>query len=296
VAWFKKSERGLKTPAKRAVPDGLWMRCEFCQEILYRKELERDFWICDRCGFHFRISSAEYVRILLDEGSFSEIDQDLEPLDPLRFKDSKKYPDRLKKYQEQTGLKEAIRTGTGTVERIPIVFAVLEFSFGGGSLGSVMGEKIVRAADLSLATRRPLIILSCSGGARMQEGILSLMQLAKTSVAIGKLAEQAIPFISIVTHPTTGGVSASFAMQGDLILAEPRALIGFAGPRVIQQTIGQDLPEGFQRSEFLLDHGMVDLVVSRRDLKSLLARVLRYFPYPESPRPEGSAAGETERR
>ncbi|MFH1679733.1 MAG: acetyl-CoA carboxylase, carboxyltransferase subunit beta [Candidatus Eisenbacteria bacterium] len=296
MAWFKKSERGLKVPAKRAAPDGLWVRCEYCQEILYRKELERNFWICDGCGFHFRIRSSDYVRILLDEGSFSEIDTDLEPLDPLRFKDSKKYPDRLKKYQEQTGLKEAIRTGTGTIEGIPVVFAVLEFAFGGGSLGSVMGEKIVRAADLSLRTGRPLLIVSCSGGARMQEGILSLMQLAKTSVAIGRLAERSIPFLSIVTHPTTGGVSASFAMQGDVIIAEPRALIGFAGPRVIQQTIGQDLPEGFQRSEFLLDHGMVDLIVSRKDLKDVLARVLRYFPRPESSRPPEPNPGEPERR
>jgi acetyl-CoA carboxylase carboxyl transferase subunit beta len=175
------------------------------------------------------------------------------------------------------------------------VFAVLEFAFGGGSLGSVMGEKIVRAADLSLATRRPLIILSSSGGARMQEGILSLMQMAKTSVALGKLAEEAIPFVSVVTHPTTGGVSASFAMQGDVIIAEPRALIGFAGPRVIQQTIGQDLPEGFQRSEFLLEHGMVDMVVSRKDLKEVLARVLRYFPYPKPSPAGGGEAGRPEK-
>jgi acetyl-CoA carboxylase carboxyl transferase subunit beta len=284
VAWFKKSERGLKAPAKKTVPDGLWVRCEFCQQILYRKELERNFWICDSCGFHFRISSGDYVRILLDEGSFHEIDADLEPLDPLGFNDSKPYPERLKKYQQLTGLREAIRCGSASIDGIPVVFSVLEFAFGGGSLGSVMGEKIVRAADLSLETGRPLIILSCSGGARMQEGILSLMQLAKTSVAIGKLADRGIPFLSVVTHPTTGGVSASFAMQGDVIIAEPRALIGFAGPRVIQQTIGQDLPEGFQRSEFLLQHGMVDMVVPRKDLKDMIARVLRYFPHPEPER------------
>lgn len=284
MAWFKKTDRGLKAPTKKTVPDGLWIRCEYCQQILYRKELERNFWICDGCGFHFRIGSGDYVRILIDEGSFQEVDVDLEPLDPLEFKDSKPYPDRLRKYQDSTGLREAIRCGTGSVEGIPIVFSVLEFAFGGGSLGSVMGEKIVRAADVSLETKRPLVILSCSGGARMQEGILSLMQLAKTSVAIGKLAAASIPFLSIVTHPTTGGVSASFAMQGDVIIAEPKALIGFAGPRVIQQTIGQDLPEGFQRSEFLLDHGMVDMVVTRRDLKAVLARVLRYFPHPEPER------------
>jgi len=220
------------------------------------------------------------VRILIDEGTFTEFNVDLEPRDPPHFKDSKKYVDRLKAYQEKTGLKEAIRTGVGEIEGLSVIFSVLEFAFGGGSLGSVMGEKIVRAADIARKTKRPLIILSCSGGARMQEGILSLMQLAKTSVAIARLGEDSIPFISIVTHPTTGGVSASFAMQGDVILAEPKALIGFAGPRVIQQTIGQDLPEGFQRSEFLLDHGMVDAVVPRKELKETLARVLRYFPAP----------------
>jgi len=289
VAWFRKSDRGIKGGSKKNVPDGLWVRCDFCGEILYRRELERNLWTCGSCGFHFRIRSADYVRILIDEGTYREMDEDLEPTDPLKFKDSKKYPDRLKAYQAKTGLREAIRTGIGEIGGRKVVFSVLEFAFGGGSLGSVMGEKIVRAAELSLRTRHPLLILSCSGGARMQEGILSLMQLAKTSVAIAKLGEASIPFISIVTHPTTGGVSASFATQGDVIIAEPKALIGFAGPRVIQQTIGQDLPEGFQRSEFLLDHGMVDLVVPRKSLKDTLSRVLTYFPTPDR-----SSAPETE--
>ncbi len=283
MAWFSKSKRGLKGGAKKNVPDGLWVRCEFCSEILYRKELERNLWTCNACGFHFRIRSADYVRILMDEGTFHEFNEAIEPRDPLHFRDSKKYVDRLKAYQKKTGLKEAVRTGVGEIEGQSVIFTVLEFAFGGGSLGSVMGEKIVRAADMARKTKRPLIILSCSGGARMQEGILSLMQLAKTSVAIARLGEEAVPFISIVTHPTTGGVSASFAMQGDVILAEPKALVGFAGPRVIQQTIGQDLPEGFQRSEFLLDHGMVDAVVPRKELKETLAKVLRYFPAPEAP-------------
>jgi acetyl-CoA carboxylase carboxyl transferase subunit beta len=291
VAWFRKAERGVKPGKKKSMPDGLWVRCDYCEEILYRKELERNLWTCSSCGFHFRIRSEDYVRILLDEGSFQEFDPQIEPLDPLRFRDSKKYIDRVKKYQEKTGLKEAIRTGTGTIEGEKVVFAALEFAFGGGSLGSVMGEKIVRAAKLSLKTGYPLIILSSSGGARMQEGILSLMQLAKTSVAVAQLAEARIPFLSILTHPTTGGVSASFAFQGDVIIAEPKALIGFAGPRVIQQTIGQELPEGFQRSEFLLDHGMIDMVVPRKELRGTLARILRYFPTPR-PSLTGKGTGE----
>ncbi|MFH1279377.1 MAG: acetyl-CoA carboxylase, carboxyltransferase subunit beta [Candidatus Eisenbacteria bacterium] len=296
MAWFRKSDRGLKGGEKKNVPDGLWVRCEYCEDILYRKELERNLWTCHGCGFHFRIRSADYIRILIDEGTWREMDMDLEPTDPLHFRDSKKYPDRLKAYQAKTGMKEAIRTGTGAVEGIRSVFGVLEFAFGGGSLGSVMGEKIVRAADLSYKTGHPLVILSSSGGARMQEGILSLMQLAKTSVAIARLAENSIPFISIVTHPTTGGVSASFAMQGDVIIAEPKALVGFAGPRVIQQTIGQDLPEGFQRSEFLLEHGMVDMVVPRKELKSTLAKVLRYFPTPAPPSAAPGSGEDPERR
>ncbi|MBN1825584.1 MAG: acetyl-CoA carboxylase carboxyltransferase subunit beta [Candidatus Eisenbacteria bacterium] len=276
--WFRKKKRGLKEPKKKNLPDGLWVRCEFCEEILYRKELERNLWTCGSCGFHFRIRSSDYIRILIDEGTWKETDKDLSPMDPLKFRDQKKYPDRIKQYQEKTGMKEAIRIGVGDVEGQGISLGVLEFAFAGGSLGAVMGEKIVRAAGVSLRTGRPLVLLSCSGGARMQEGIISLMQLAKTSVAIAKLGEARIPYISLVTHPTTGGASASFSMQGDVIIAEPKALIGFAGPRVIQQTIGQELPEGFQRSEFLLEHGQLDIVVPRKELKSTLARVLRHFP------------------
>ena len=259
------------------MPDGLWVRCEFCEEILYRKELEKNFWTCGNCGFHFRIRSSDYVRILIDEGTWKETDRDIEPCDPLEFKDSKKYSIRVKQYQEKTGMREAIRIGTGRIEGEGVSLAALEFAFAGGSLGSVMGEKIVRAADAARETGYPLIIISCSGGARMQEGIISLMQLAKTSVAIARLGEMKIPFISLITHPTTGGASASFAMQADIIIAEPKALIVFAGPRVIEQTIGQALPEGFQRSEFLLEHGQIDMVAPRKELKGLLARVLRHF-------------------
>jgi len=296
VAWFSKKDRGVKANKKKNLPDGLWVRCEFCEEILYRKELERNLWTCSACGFHFRIRSEDYKRILIDEGTFVEIDPDIEPRDPLKFRDSKKYSDRLKTYQGKTGMKEAILCGTGDINGRKVCLAALEFSFGGGSLGSVMGEKIVRALRRSLDTGYPFLIVCSSGGARMQEGILSLMQMAKTSVMFAQLAEARIPFISILTHPTTGGVSASFAFQGDVILAEPKALIGFAGPRVIQQTIGQELPPGFQRSEFLLDHGMVDRIVSRRDLKATVSSILSYFPTPHPTLADDEARGAAEKR
>lgn len=297
MAWFRKKERGVKANGKKkTLPDGLWVRCEFCEEILYRKELERNLWTCNACGFHFRIRSKDYMGILIDEGTFAEIDADVEPEDPLRFRDSKKYTDRLKGYQSKTGMREAILCGTGELDSRKVVLAALEFSFGGGSLGSVMGEKIARSIRLSLDTGAPLLIVCSSGGARMQEGILSLMQMAKTSVMLARLSEAHIPFLSILTHPTTGGVSASFAFQGDVILAEPKALIGFAGPRVIQQTIGQELPPGFQRSEFLLEHGMVDMIVSRKDLKATISSILSYFPAPYPTLADGEARGAAEER
>ncbi len=296
MAWFNKKDRGVKAEKRKNLPDGLWMRCDYCGEILYRKELERNLWTCNMCGFHFRIRSHDYVRILLDEGTFDEMDRDIQPVDMLKFKDSKKYTDRIKAYQAKTGMKEAILTGSGEIEGRKVTLAALEFSFGGGSLGSVMGEKIVRAVKYSLSTGNPFLIVCSSGGARMQEGILSLMQLAKTSVVLAQLREARIPFFSILTHPTTGGVSASFAFQGDLVIAEPKALIGFAGPRVIQQTIGQELPEGFQRSEFLLDHGMVDKIVSRKDLKSTVASLLSYFPTPHPTLSSGETRGASEKR
>ncbi len=296
MAWFSKKNRGVRAEKKKNLTDGLWVRCEFCEEILYRKELERSLWTCGACGFHFRIRSGDYVKILIDEGTFEEIDAALEPEDPLRFRDSKKYVDRLKAYQKKTGMKEAILCGTGDIDGRRVTLAALEFSFGGGSLGSVMGEKIVRAIRRSLGTGAPFLIVCSSGGARMQEGILSLMQMAKTSVMIARLHEAKIPFLSILTHPTTGGVSASFAFQGDVILAEPKALIGFAGPRVIQQTIGQELPEGFQRSEFLLDHGMVDKIVSRRDLKATVSSILSFFPGPHPTLSGDDAPGDARER
>lgn len=297
MAWFSKKERGVKANSKKkSLPDGLWVRCEFCEEILYRKELERNLWTCSACGFHFRIRSDNYREILIDEGTFVEIDADLEPEDPLKFRDTKKYTDRLKAYQAKTGMKEAILCGSGKMDGRKVVLAALEFSFGGGSLGSVMGEKIVRAIRLSLDSGAPLLIVCSSGGARMQEGILSLMQMAKVSVMLARLSEARIPFISILTHPTTGGVSASFAFQGDVILAEPKALIGFAGPRVIQQTIGQELPPGFQRSEFLLAHGMVDKIVSRKDLKMTISSILSYFPTPHPTLADEGTRGVLEER
>ncbi len=280
MAWFKKRDRGVKAERKRNLPDGLWLRCEYCGAILYKKELERNLWTCDSCGFHFRIRARNYIDILLDQGSFREMDAGIKPLDPLKFKDTKKYADRIKTYQAKTGMNEAILSGSGEIDGRQVSIAVLEFAFGGGSLGSVMGEKIVRAIRRAIKTNSPFLIVNSSGGARMQEGILSLMQMAKVSVMLARLHEAHLPFISILTHPTTGGVSASFAFQGDLILAEPKALIGFAGPRVIQQTIGQELPEGFQRSEFLMDHGQIDRIVNRKELKETVSSLLSYLPSP----------------
>jgi acetyl-CoA carboxylase carboxyl transferase subunit beta len=275
MEWFRKVKRGLKSQKKKEIPDGLWLKCERCGEIIYRKELQRAFWVCSKCGYHFRISSAQYISILIDGGDYSEIDTQLTSGDQLGFRDSKKYSDRIKKAIEETEIKTAVRVGTGRLGGIPLVATFLDFSFLGGSMGSAVGEKIARGIRLAIEKRWPLVIVSSSGGARMQEGILSLMQMAKTSGYLGRLAEAKLPYLSVLTHPTTGGVSASFAMLGDVNLAEPGALIGFAGPRVIEQTIGQELPEGFQRSEFLLEHGFIDLIVSRKELKSRIHTLLK---------------------
>jgi acetyl-CoA carboxylase carboxyl transferase subunit beta len=275
MEWFRKVKRGLKIQKKKQIPDGLWLKCDRCGEIIYRKELERSSWVCSKCTHHFRISSAQYISILMDDGRLDEIEDQLTSGDPLEFRDSKKYPDRIKKAVQQTGMKSAVRVGTGRLEGIPLVAAFLDFSFLGGSMGSAVGEKIARGIRLAIEKKCPLVIVSSSGGARMQEGILSLMQMAKTSAYLGRLAEAGLPYLSVLTHPTTGGVSASFAMLGDVNLAEPGALIGFAGPRVIEQTIGQELPEGFQRSEFLLEHGFVDCIVPRKELKSRIHTLLR---------------------
>jgi len=273
--WFKKDRTPKEPREKRSkVPEGLWVKCESCREILYNKELARNFKICTKCGYHFRLSAPERLAMLFDDARYVEQDGDLRSVDPLKFRDSKRYRDRLKTAEENVGSSEAIVVGSGTVGGIPVIIAAMEFFFMGGSMGSVVGEKVTRAAERAVAERKPLVIVSTSGGARMQEGILSLMQMAKISASLARLAESRIPFVSVMADPTTGGVPASHAMLGDLNVAEPNALIGFAGPRVIEQTIRQTLPEGFQRSEFLLEHGMLDFIVDRSEMKETLVRCL----------------------
>jgi len=275
--WFKRKKETLQAVDRKEMPDGLWVKCDECGEIIYKKELEKKLFVCPKCDYHFRIGYHNYIQILVDTGTFKEFNKSLSSTDPLKFKDSKRYSDRYKAAVEKTGIKEAVITGTGEIEGIPAVLAIMDFSFLGGSMGSVVGEKISRAIDIALKEKHPLIIISASGGARMHEGVLSLMQMAKTSAKLALLSEAHIPYISILTHPTTGGTTASYAMLGDVHIAEPGALIGFAGPRVIKQTIGQDLPPGFQKSEFLLDHGFVDTIVHRHELKTKLAGILRFF-------------------
>ena len=279
MAWFwKKKEEGEDAPRKKVqIAEGLWVKCDSCKEIVYRAEVDRAGRVCPRCKYPFRISARERIASILDADSFEERDAGLTSRDPLEFKDTKRYTDRIKSARKATGLEEAVITGMGRVGGLPVVLAVFEFGFLGGSMGSVVGEKLTRAIELAIAKRVPLLIVSASGGARMQEGILSLMQMAKTSAALQRLAQERLPYVSLLTDPTTGGVTASFAMLGDVIVAEPRALIGFAGPRVIAETIRQALPEGFQRSEFLLEHGQVDLVVERRELRETLRRLLTFF-------------------
>ena len=277
--WFKRKKETLQAVDRKEMPDGLWVKCDDCGEIIYKKELEKKLYVCPKCDYHFRIGSRTYIEILLDKQTFKEFNANISSTDPLKFKDNKKYSERYDSAVEKTGMKEAIITCQGKIEGIAVVLAVMDFSFLGGSMGSVVGEKVSRAVDVSLKEKRPLIIISASGGARMHEGVLSLMQMAKTSAKLALLSEAKIPYISILTHPTTGGTTASYAMLGDVQIAEPRALIGFAGPRVIKQTIGQDLPDGFQRSEFLLEHGFVDIIVHRHELKNRLANILRFFQH-----------------
>jgi len=266
-----------KTRKKKRVSDGLWTKCEDCGEIIYKKRLAENQMVCPKCGYHFKLSATKRLALILDAGSFEEFDSDLRPADPLRFKDSRKYTERIAAAQRQTGLTEAVITGQGKIKDIPVVITVLDFDFMGGSMASVVGERVARAIDRAIERRLPLITLASSGGARMQEGMLSLMQMAKTSAALAKLSDAGLLHISIVTNPTTGGVSASFASLGDIIIAEPKALVGFAGPRVIEQTIGQKLPPGFQSAEFLLEHGLIDLIVKRKDLRERLSQLLRYL-------------------
>jgi acetyl-CoA carboxylase carboxyl transferase subunit beta len=278
MAWFRKDKRPKSVRDQRArsvVPEGLWTRCDGCREIIYTKELDKNLRICPKCGHHFRIDAPTRIRLLLDEPEPAELFVEVRPADPLGFADSKRYVDRLRAYQQALDVSDALMVVEGAIEGIPVVLAVMDYRFMGGSMGSVVGEKITRAAERAVDKRRPLLIVSASGGARMQEGVLSLMQMAKISAALGRLREAGLPYLSLLTDPTTGGVTASFAMLGDLNIAEPGALIGFAGPRVIEQTIRQSLPEGFQRSEFLLEHGFLDLVVPSTELKSTLARCLR---------------------
>jgi acetyl-CoA carboxylase carboxyl transferase subunit beta len=279
MAWFKKTKAPLAPVETKKVqmPEGIWTKCKNCNEIIYTKEIERNLNVCPKCDYHFRISARERIALILDEGSFVEHDAGMESVDFLDFKDSKKYKDRIKAAVKKAGGGDAVICGDGAIDGLPVSMAVFDFGFMGGSMGSVVGEKITRAIERGLEKRAPVLIFSSSGGARMQESILSLMQMAKTSAALAKLKKAGIPFISVLTDPTTGGVTASFAMLGDINMAEPRALIGFAGPRVIEQTIRQKLPEGFQRSEYLLEHGMVDMIVRRQEMKERLSRILRIF-------------------
>lgn len=270
--WFRKKDR------KVVIKEGLWVRCDACREIVYRADVEKNGKTCPRCGTPFRLSARERLALLLDPDSFEERDAGLRSQDPLGFKDHRgRYRDRLRAAREKVGSEEAVISGLGRIAGFPVGVCVFEFAFMGGSMASVVGEKITRAIELAARKRTPLLIVTCSGGARMQEGVLSLMQMAKTAAALRRLADERVPYVVLLSDPTTGGVTASFAMLGDVILAEPRALIGFAGPRVIQETIRQPLPEGFQRAEFLLEHGMVDLVVERKELRETLRRLLAFF-------------------
>jgi acetyl-CoA carboxylase carboxyl transferase subunit beta len=273
MAWFKKT-KDLRTDKKGKSPEGLWVKCEGCKEIIYKKEIEKNLKVCPKCNYHFRISARERLKLLVDDGSFIETDENLVSIDPLHFKDSLTYKDRIKENRKKSGLKEAIISGDASIKGHPVCLIIMDFSFMGGSMGSVVGEKVSRAIERAIDKEQPLIAICSSGGARMQEGIFSLMQMAKVSAAIGKLKETRIPYISVLSDPTFGGVTASFATLGDIIIAEPKSLIGFAGPRVIEQTIKQPLPDEFQRADFLLEHGLIDMVVERKGLKETLARIL----------------------
>jgi len=278
VVWFRRKDEAAEAKGKKVViAEGLWIKCDSCKEIVYRAEVERAGRVCPKCRYAFRITAHERIAHLIDHGTFEERDTAVVPGDPLGFKDTKRYRDRVRAARDKTGTTEAVVTGVGRLAGFPVVLAAFEFAYLGGSMGSAVGEKLTRMIELAIAKHLPVIIVSASGGARMQEGILSLMQMAKTSAALQRLGEQGLPFISLLTDPTTGGVTASFAMLGDVILAEPRALIGFAGPRVIAETIRQPLPEGFQRSEFLLEHGQLDLIVERGQLRDTLRRLLAFF-------------------
>lgn len=279
MAWFKRQSGELDPTSgeKKIRTEGLWVKCESCRQIIWKKDLEENLNVCPKCGKHFRIDARTRLAQLFDDGQYETFSDNLSSTDPLKFVDLKPYSERLKRAQQETGLTDAVINGRGKLNGRPAVISAMEYSFIGGSMGSVVGEVITRAIEDALASKHPLIIISASGGARMMEGVLSLMQLAKISAALARLDEARVPYISVLTDPTTGGVTASFAMLGDLNIAEPGALIGFAGPRVIEQTIRQKLPPGFQRSEFLLEHGMLDAVVHRKELKSYISRALDFM-------------------
>jgi acetyl-CoA carboxylase carboxyl transferase subunit beta len=272
MVWFKKTKDIAEKKVK--IPEGLWIKCDSCKEIVYRKEINKNLKVCPKCNYHFRIGARERLKLLVDEGSFTELDEGLSSGDPLDFKDTVSYRDRIEESRKRSGLKEAVISGNALIKGYPVCLVIMDFSFMGGSMGSVVGEKILRAAERSLEEKQPFITVSSSGGARMQEGIFSLMQMAKVSAAIARLKDNGILFISVISDPTFGGVTASFVMLGDVIIAEPKSLIGFAGPRVIEQTIKQPLPEDFQRAEFLLGHGLIDLVVERKNLRDMLAKLI----------------------
>jgi acetyl-CoA carboxylase carboxyl transferase subunit beta len=289
MAWFKKTRKPIETPETASrVPEGLWVKCPSCHRVIYNKELVAALQVCPHCAHHFRISATERLKALFDNGAWTEHDAGLRSLDPLGFTDTKSYRQRLASTTRATGLQDAILVGSGLVEGLPVIAGAMEYAFIGGSMGVVVGEKITRAAERALETASALVIVSCSGGARMMEGALSLMQMAKISAALGRLDRAGLPYVSVLTDPTTGGVTASFAMLGDVNLAEPKALIGFAGPRVIEQTIRQKLPDGFQRSEFLLEKGFLDAIVDRREMRPTIARLLRLMGM--SARPNDAAS------
>jgi acetyl-CoA carboxylase carboxyl transferase subunit beta len=277
MSWFKKEKAPLAPAKQSRMPEGLWTKCRECAEILYTKEIIRNISVCPKCNYHMGLSSVERAKALLDGGRYEQVETGLMSNDPLEFSDTKPYRERLSKSRKATGLEDAVLIATGHICGVPVVLAAMEYGFIGGSMGVVVGEKIARAAERALAQRIPLLIVSRSGGARMQEGAISLMQMAKISATLGRLDDANVPYISILTDPTTGGVTASFAMLGDINLAEPKALIGFAGPRVIEQTIREPLPAGFQRAEYLEAHGMLDMIVERREMRETLGKLLRFF-------------------
>jgi acetyl-CoA carboxylase carboxyl transferase subunit beta len=278
MSWFKRDKKSIESSDedRRVLTEGLWIKCEGCKEPVWKKDLEANGQVCPKCDFHYKITAHSRLQLLLDEG-WTEFDETMYSTDPLNFKATKTYKESIEKLPERVGVRDAVVNAEGTIEGIPVVVSAMEYNFIGGSMGSVVGEKITRSIERALHQNRALIVVSCSGGARMQEGALSLMQMGKISAALAVLDRKGLPYISVLTNPTTGGVTASFAMLGDLNIAEPLALIGFAGPRVIEQTIRQTLPDGFQRAEFLVEHGMIDSIVARKDQKAYIARSLRFF-------------------